>query len=140
MVDSARYVERLVIPCQPKVVVLYAGDNDIASGKTPIAVRDDYKIFRDKLQVALPETRLVVISLKPSPSRWKFREPAQEANRLLREETAIGKNQTFVDVWPKMLGDDGLPREDLFVKDRLHMNEAGYRIWNQLIEPHLVAK
>ena len=137
LADSARYAERIVIPSKPSVVVLYAGDNDIASGKTPLAVRDDYRILRDKIQAALPETKIVVISLKPSPSRWKFREQAQEANRLLREEVAAGKNQTFVDVWKPMLGEDGMPRADLFVKDNLHMNETGYKVWNGLVEPHL---
>lgn len=137
MGDAAKYVERIVIPCKPKVVVLYSGDNDIASGKTPEAVRDSYKSFRDQLHKQLPETKLVLISIKPSPSRWKLREKALEANRLLREETTQGPNQTFVDVWPEMLSAEGLPREELFVKDQLHMNEAGYRIWNGLIEKHL---
>ncbi len=137
MGDAAKYVERIVIPCKPKVVVLYSGDNDIASGKTPEAVRDAYKSFRDQLHKQRPETKLVLISIKPSPSRWKLREKALEANRLLREETMQGPNQSFVDVWPAMLNADGLPREDLFLKDQLHMNEAGYQIWNRLIEKHL---
>ncbi len=137
MGDAAKYVERIVIPRKPNVVVLYSGDNDIASGKTPEAVRDAYKTFREKLHAQLPETKLVLISIKPSPSRWKFREKALEANRLLKEETTSGPNQTFVDVWPAMLNEDGLPREDLFIKDMLHMNEAGYQIWNGLIAKHL---
>ena len=140
LADSARYAERIVVPSKPSVVVLYAGDNDIAAGKTPVAVRDDYRVFRDKVQAALPGTKIIVISLKPSPSRWKFREQAQEANRLLREEVAAGRNQTFVDVWKPMLGEDGMPRPDLFVKDNLHMNEAGYKVWNALIEPHLASR
>jgi lysophospholipase L1-like esterase len=140
LADAARYVERIVIPAKPRVVVLYSGDNDIASGKSPAAIRDDYKTFRDKIRTALPETRIVVISIKPSPSRWKLHEKAIEANRLLREETQLGRHEVFVDVWPAMLGDDGLPRKELFLKDELHMNETGYALWNKLIEPHLVSK
>ena len=137
MGDSARYVDRIVINYKPRVVVLYAGDNDIAGGKTPTMVRDDYRVFRSKIQKTLPEARIVLISLKPSPSRWKLREQAQEANRLLREEVIAGTNQVFVDVWTPMLGDDGMPRAELFVKDNLHMNDAGYKVWNQLIATHL---
>lgn len=138
--DSAKYAERLVVAAKPRVVILYAGDNDIASGKSPETIRNDYRTFRDKIQTALPDTKIVVIAVKPSPSRWKFREQAQETNRLLRAEIEAGKNQVFVDVWPAMLGDDGQPRPDLFLKDNLHMNETGYKIWNELIEPHLVKK
>jgi lysophospholipase L1-like esterase len=140
MVDSARYAERIVIPYKPRVVVLYAGDNDLNSGKSPATVLEDYRRFRDTVQKGLPESRIVVIGIKPSPSRWKLHDKAQEANRLLREEIAAGRNQVFVDVWMPMLGDDGQPRPDLFVKDNLHMNEAGYKVWNDLVRPHLVAR
>lgn len=139
MGDSARYVDRIVIPSKPKVIVLYAGDNDIANKKTPTQVRDGYRIFRDKVQAALPDTQIVLIGLKPSPSRWKLKDAAQEANKLLLAEVNAGKNQTFVDVWPAMLGSDGMPRAELFLKDNLHMNDMGYQIWNELLEPHLVA-
>lgn len=137
--DSVRYAERIVIPYKPRVVVVYAGDNDINSGKSPEAVFADYRVFRDKIHAALPETKIVFISIKPSPSRWKLHEKALEANRLIREEIAQGKNQIFIDVWTPMLGEDGMPRPELFFKDNLHMNESGYEIWNKLIEPHLTA-
>lgn len=140
LADAAKYAERLVVAAKPRVVVLYAGDNDIATGKSPEIIRNDYRTFRDKIQTALPDTRIIAIAVKPSPSRWKFREQAQETNRLLRAEVEAGKNQTFVDVWPAMLGEDGQPRSDLFLKDNLHMNETGYKIWNELIEPHLATK
>lgn len=137
LADSAKYAERIVIAYKPRVVVVYAGDNDISGGKTPETVFADYRSHRDKIQAALPETKIVFISIKPSPSRWKLRDKAQEANRLIREEIEKGKNQTFVDVWTPMLGPDGMPRAELFLKDQLHMNETGYEVWNKLIEPHL---
>ena len=138
MADSARYADRIVIPSKPRVVVLYAGDNDISKGKSPATIRDDYRVFRDKIQTALPDTKIVVIAVKPSPSRWKLSEQALKANRLLREETMAGKNQVFVDIWTPMLAENGMPRAELFVKDQLHMNDDGYKLWSELIEPHLV--
>lgn len=140
LVDSAKYAERLVIAAKPSVVVLYAGDNDIASGKSTEKICHDYQTFRDKIHAALPDTKIVVIAIKPSPSRWKYREQAQDTNRLLRAETEAGKNQAFVDIWPAMLNTDGQPRPELFLKDNLHMNEQGYKVWNELVEPHLVTK
>jgi lysophospholipase L1-like esterase len=140
MADSARYVDRIVLPAKPKVIVLYAGDNDIANKKTPTQVRDGYRVFRDKVQTVLPDSKIVLIGLKPSPSRWKLREAALEANRLLQAEVVAGKNQAFIDVWSAMLGEDGMPKPELFQKDNLHMTDAGYRIWNELIEPQLIGK
>ncbi|MBC8117551.1 MAG: hypothetical protein H7062_24395, partial [Candidatus Saccharimonas sp.] len=135
--DSARYAERIVIPCKPRVVVVYAGDNDLNSGKTPEAVFADYQALRDKIHAALPETKIVFVSIKPSPKRWNLHEKALEANRLIREEIERGKGQVFIDVWTPMLGEDGMPRAELFVKDQLHMNESGYEIWTRLVESHL---
>ena len=137
--DSVKYAERIVIAYKPRVVVVYAGDNDLNAGKTPEAVFTNYRAFRDKVQAALPETRIVFVAIKPSPSRWKLREKALEANRIIRDEIAKGKNQAYVDVWTPMLGDDGMPRAELFLKDQLHMNDAGYAIWTKLVEPHLAA-
>ena len=135
--DSVRFADRIVIAYQPRVVVLYAGDNDLNAGKSPAAVFADYRAFRDKVHAALPETKIVFVSIKPSPSRWKLREKALEANSLIREEIEKGQGQVFVDVWTPMLGEDGTPRAELFLKDQLHMNDIGYEIWTKLIEPHL---
>ena len=137
--DSARYAERIAMPYKPRVVVVYAGDNDLNAGKSPEVVLADYQSFRDKIHAALPETKIVFVSIKPSPSRWKLREKALEANRLIRSEIEQGRGQVFIDVWTPMLGDDGMPRAELFLKDQLHMNESGYEIWTKLVEPHLVA-
>ena len=137
--DAAKYAERIVIPYKPRVVVVYGGDNDLNAGKTPEAVFADYRVLRDKVNAALPETKIVFVSIKPSPSRWKLREKALEANRLIREEITKGKGQVFIDVWGPMLGEDGMPRAELFLKDQLHMNETGYEIWYKLVEPHLAA-
>ena len=138
--DSVKYAERIVIAYKPRVVVVYAGDNDLNAGKTPDAVFTNYLAFRDKVHATLPETKIVFVAIKPSPSRWKLREKALEANRLIRDEIAKGKNQVFVDVWTPMLGDDAMPRPELFLKDQLHLNDAGYAIWSKLVEPHLVAR
>jgi len=139
MVDAARYVERLVLPTRPRVVVVYAGDNDLNVGKTPETILADYRVLRDKIHAALPDTRIVIVSIKPSPSRWKLKDQALQANRLLRQEAEAGKNQVYVDIWTPMLGENGEPRADLFVKDRLHMNELGYAVWNERVAPHLIA-
>ena len=136
--DAARYADRIVIPYKPRVVVLYGGDNDLNAGKSPESVFANYRAFRDKVRAALPETKIVFVSIKPSPSRWKLREKALEANRLIRAEIEQGKGLVYIDVWMPMLGDDGMPRAELFLKDQLHMNETGYAIWNKLVEPHLV--
>jgi lysophospholipase L1-like esterase len=122
-------VPRIVLPYRPRMVVLYAGDNEIASGRAPQRVADDYRTFVGLVRASLPSARIVFISVKPSPSRWTLIAQVRETNRLVRAITATDPLQTFVDVFTPMLNADGRPRPELFVADSLHMTPAGYVVW-----------
>jgi lysophospholipase L1-like esterase len=135
--DSAFYVDRIVIPYRPRTVVLYAGDNDLNAGKTPEAVFADFKHFSEKIHAALPQARIVYIAIKPSPSRWKLKDKVVRANALIAAECARDKRFAFADVYTPMLDASGEPRPELFVKDMLHMNDAGYAIWKPVVAPLL---
>jgi lysophospholipase L1-like esterase len=135
--DAAHFADVLVIKHKPRAVVFYSGDNDVASGKTAEQVHADFCEFMKKLRAALPETPVVFIAIKPSIARWKMRDVQREANRLIAGERRRGKRLEYVDVWPAMLGDDGQPRKDIFREDGLHMNDAGYKLWVDLVSPLL---
>ena len=135
--DSLAFADRIVIPYQPKLVVLYAGDNDIASGKSPEQVFADFKAFVAKVQAALPETRIAYVSIKPSPSRMRFVEQFKTTNRLIREFAARDEKLIYLDVFTPMLGSDAQPRAELFVSDQLHLSEAGYKLWTGVLKPVL---
>jgi lysophospholipase L1-like esterase len=131
--DSVFYADRVVTPYAPKAVVLYAGDNDLHSGKTPETVYADFKAFVAKVHAKVPTARIVFIAVKPSPSRWKIREKGERTNALIAAECAKDARLRFVDIWKPMLNEKGEPRPELFVKDMLHINEAGYAIWTPLV-------
>lgn len=135
--DSVYYADRIVIPYRPRVVVVYAGENDLQLGQTPDAVFASFTAFCAKVHAALPRTRIVFISIKPSPSRWKLREAMIRTNTLIAAACAKDKRLAFIDVFTPMLDGHGQPRPELFVKDMLHMNEAGYALWTPRVAPLL---
>jgi lysophospholipase L1-like esterase len=135
--DSAHYVDRIVSPYQPRIVVLYAGENDLNAGKTPEKVLFDFKHFVASIHKALPDARVVFIAIKPSPSRWKIKEQVVRANALIAAECARDQRLAFADIYTPMLDAKGEPRPELFVKDMLHMNAAGYAVWRPVIAPLL---
>lgn len=137
LIDSVEHFDRLVLPHQPRIVVLYAGDNDIAAKKTPQQVAADFAAFHKKLRAALPETKLIFISIKPSVARVKLLDTQREANELVRKACEQDKLCTFLSVEKPMLDEDGQPRSDLFLKDGLHMHNGGYKIWAELLQPLL---
>lgn len=137
VIDSVHFAERIVLPYRPKTIVFYAGDNDLAAGKSPEHVAADYKTFVAKVHAALPETRIVYIAVKPSIRRWKLIDKIRSANALIRAETEKDARLTFVDIDTPMLGSDGKPRKELFKSDGLHLNPSGYELWTELVRPHL---
>lgn len=132
--DSTFFGDRIILPYQPKTIVLYAGDNDLAAGKTPEQVFANYQAFIQKIRAKLPETRVLYLSIKPSPSRWHLKDQIQAANRMI--SGLKGDRLTFIDTYSVMLK-DGQPRAELFQKDNLHMNAEGYKLWTSLIKPYL---
>ncbi len=135
--DSVHFFDRLVRPFAPAVVVLYAGENDIAAGMKPEKVLADFQEFRRRLREAAPAARLIFVSLKPSPSRAKFLPEMVRTNALIAAECAIDPRAAFVDVFTPMLDAQGQPRAELFLADRLHMNRDGYAIWTARVRAAL---
>lgn len=135
--DSTWYADRIVIPYAPRLVVFYAGDNDLNAGRTPQQVRDDFVAFVTRVRRDLPNTRIGYISIKPSPSRAQLLPQIAEANGLIREAAKRFKNVDFLDVYTPMLDASGQPRPELFREDMLHMTPAGYAIWRQVVAPEL---
>jgi len=140
LTDVIRYEQEIIFPYDPKQIVIYCGENDIAASDTVTAktvLRRFERLFTD-IRHRLGRVPVVFISIKPSPSRQKFQPVVVEANKLIRQYLKKDKNATFVDVYGPMLGKDGLPNKELFLEDMLHMKPQGYEIWKKLLGPHLL--
>jgi len=133
--DVVHYAPRIVVPYKPRLVVFYAGDNDLNAGESPESVLRDYRSFVELVWRSLPETRIAFVSIKPSGSRWALVDKMRKANELIRAYSAQDPRLSYVDVFTPMLGPDGKPREELFVADRLHLSEQGYALWRQILLP-----
>ena len=139
MLDVLYYSDRIVVPYRPRAILLYEGDNDIEAGVSPERFLATVRQFREVLRAALPETRLYVIAVKPSPSRWHLWPQMAAANRLLEQLCAADPLLTYLDVATPMLGDDGQPRPEIYLDDTLHLNAQGYAIWTKVVRAGMVA-
>lgn len=135
--DTIHFADRIVWPFAPKTIVFYAGDNDIAAGKSAETVTEDFQTFSRLIHEQLPETELIYIAIKPSLARWKLSDEMKKANDAIAKQCAEEEQRRFLDIWPPMLGEDGRPRKDLFIKDGLHLNGAGYELWSQMVAAEL---
>lgn len=137
MADALRYLDRIVLPLKPRTLFLYEGDNDIANGKSPETVEREFREMVKRVHTALPATKIVFVGVKPSIRRWHLIATVREANARVKAITEGSDLLEFVDVDAPLLDADGKPRADLFVADELHLNDAGYAIWTELVAPHL---
>ena len=131
--DMTRYADRIVILYKPRTIVFYAGDNDLVK-KSGEQVFEDFKAFVEKVRKALPETRILFIAIKPSPSRAKYWDEAKKANQSIKEFCEKTPGLGYIDIVATLMGSDGKPNPELFMKDQLHMNRAGYLLWIPIIK------
>ncbi|MES2842769.1 MAG: GDSL-type esterase/lipase family protein [Pseudomonadota bacterium] len=135
--DSADLVHRLVLPYQPRLVVLYAGENDLVEGASPQDLLGHFVRFVQQVQSALPATRVAYMSIKPSPSRLAHMAAMREANLLIQTFVLNDDRLDYIDVHTAMLDNDGRARPELFVRDQLHLSAEGYGLWRQIVSAHL---
>jgi lysophospholipase L1-like esterase len=134
--DSTWYADRIIVPYAPRQILIYAGDNDLNAGRTPQQLRADFIAFVERVRRDLPKAKIAYISNKPSPSRAQLLPVQRAANTLIAAE-AKRQGVDYIDIFTPMLDASGQPDESLFIEDRLHMNRAGYVIWQRAIAPYL---
>lgn len=137
--DLLYYLQPLVLDYQPGKVFIYEGDNDLAEGKSPRKVLKTLKGISDQIHGKHPGIHLVFISAKPSLTRWNMRGKYRRFNRKLERWTGRNDALFFANVWDPMLRDHSLD-ETLFDEDGLHMNDAGYDIWHDVLQPLIELK
>lgn len=140
LTDVIRYTYNIILPYQPKQVVIYCGENDLASSKeiTATVVVNRVKTLFGMIRQNLPDAEIDFVSIKPSPVRMAIQPKVKEANAILKQFFNKQKHAEFIDVYDAMLDDKGNMREELYLSDRLHMKPEGYKIWQKIIQPYLL--
>lgn len=140
LLDVIHYEKDIIFPYKPKQIVIYCGENDIASSDsvTGKVVFKRFKTLYQDIRKEYPNLSIVYVSMKPSPSRWKMKKRLIDGNERIRKFIKSQDNTVFLSVWEKMLDATKKPLPTIFLKDNLHMNSEGYAIWQKVIEPILL--
>ena len=136
--DSLYFFDRIVKPVKPSMILIYAGDNDIGKGKTAEIVHRDYTSFVKKVKHELGTgTKVAFIAIKPSIKRWNLSTEMAKANQMIAADCESDDQLMYVDIWTPMLGEDGMPKPELFAADNLHLSDAGYDLWTGIVRDYL---
>jgi lysophospholipase L1-like esterase len=128
---------RIVFPYRPRLIVFYCGSNDLANGRTPRQVIEDFREFVARVGRELPYTRIAFVSIASNPARAALIPQFTEVNEAIDDIARGDPRVDYVDVNSRMLGPGGAIRPGIFVDDQLHMNRKGYRIWRDVIAEYL---
>jgi lysophospholipase L1-like esterase len=128
LAEALYYFDRMVAKYQPTWVFMYEGDNDLSQGKAPVVIAAEYDEFKARLAKQVPGANFVYVAARPSIDRVALREKQRELNALIK-----AKGGYFIDMHSPFFLPDGSLMTDIFVADRLHLNEKGYVIFaNQI--------
>lgn len=135
--DVIKYADDIIFPYKPKQIVIYCGENDIASDATTAQiVFDRFEQLFTLIRKKMPKVPVAFVAMKPSPSREKYLAKLIEANQLIKNYLAKQSKAAYIDIVPLMM-QNGISDESLYGNDRLHMNAKGYAIWQKAIQPYL---
>jgi lysophospholipase L1-like esterase len=131
MSDVNYYFDRIVSKYQPKMILVYEGDNDLAAGESPESVFEDFKIFAYKVKTILPNSKVGYCSIRPSIARTNLRDKQVQTNQMIKDFCEKNKSFYFIDFYKEYFLPNGDLMPDVFVADKLHLNKQGYEIWTK---------
>ncbi len=137
--DFAVYARRIIHPHECQAIVIFIA-NDITGGdtdKSPLEVSQLFKTTLNIIRSKFRETPVFWISVTPTPSRWHVWPEIKEAGEMIRDICEKRSNTYYIDTEKYFLTASGLPRNELFIEDRLHLNEEGYKVWTGIIKNEL---
>ncbi|MBN9692927.1 MAG: hypothetical protein J0M24_21995 [Verrucomicrobia bacterium] len=137
LADVDFFFNRVIRPYQPRVVVLYEGDNDLARNQTVEQLTDRFEAFVDRLATELPGTSLVLLAVKPSPSRLSYLPVQRQLNAELQRLAQTRSRVYFADTFRPLLNIDQQPDPQWYESDQLHLNPAGYARWIPVVRAAL---
>lgn len=139
LAQAIDYVGDLVTPYTPRQVVIYSGENDIATGTVSATeTLNRLKRLVEKIRADLPYVPIVFLSIKQSPSRAQYTSIVLKANQLIKQYLSTVTHTAYLDVNTKMLDAQGKMRPELFESDMLHLKPTGYAIWEKELKPYLI--
>lgn len=133
-----QYADDVIFKYNPRQIVIYCGENDLGPDVKGEYIATKFKELFQLIRSRMPGVPIAYISMKPSPRREKFLDAMKDGNKRIKKFLKKQKKAAYIDVYSAMRKEDGSLNTDLFLEDNLHMNSKGYKIWQPLIQPHLI--
>lgn len=129
------YMDKIVLPYKPKIIVYYCGSNDINADVTPQGIAGNFKEFVTRVQAQLPKTKIYYVAINRAPQKIDKWKEVDVTNSLVKAFCTKDKKLGFIDVNPALFDKAGQPRSELYLPDKLHFQAAAYNEFAAIIKP-----
>lgn len=137
--DFGVYADRIIYPHPSSAIVIFIA-NDISGSEADKSPAEVAKLFRKTLYIIrrkYQDTPVFWIGITPTAARWHVWPEIREANSLISKICRTHRNTYYINTEQAFLTKEGLPRTDLFLEDKLHLNRDGYKLWAGIIKNEL---
>ena len=137
--DLIHFTERLASPHDVKAVGIFVA-NDITGGKNDLRPREVLhlsKLVIEQIQRSHKNSPIFFIETTPTPKRWKAWDKISNANDLIKKHCESKTDLFYISTRDYFIGENKLPIEDYFIRDKLHLNSKGYLLWSDIIKENL---
>ena len=135
--DWNRVLDSRVLPLKPRVIAYYCGSNDVGAGDSAVRIVARIRQFVDRVATALPDTRIVFVSVNRAPDKQDRWDVVDDINRQMQKYAEKNPRVRFVDVNPVLGNADGSAKMELFLSDRLHLRPPVYEEFAKILKPVL---
>ncbi len=133
--EVLHYMDQIVLPYEPKIIVYYCGSNDVNADEKAEAIFDRFRQFAVRVRERLPATRIYYVSINRAPQKQDRWEIVDAVNGLAKAWCEKTPRMGFIDVNPALFDKDGQPRMELYLPDRLHFKEPAYEEFTKIVKP-----
>lgn len=130
----AWYFHRMVLPFQPKSIVVYGGDNDLGEERHPEEVFLFFQQLVTLVRKNIGNIPVAFIAIKPSRVRWNINDRIIYTNEIIKKEIEKeNEGLFFIDIFQKMLNEHNYPETEYYLENGLHLSRKGYEVWRDEI-------
>jgi len=135
--EVLHYMDSLILPLAPSIIVYYCGGNDIESGAAADDIARRFAEFCTRVHASLPKTKIFFVSINKAPQKFEKWSVIDEVNRQAAAYCAQDVRLGFIDSNPAFFNENGQPRRELYIGDGLHFMPDAYRELTKAIKPVL---
>lgn len=137
--DILHYLDQIVLPYEPQVIVYYCGSNDVNANIPAATIAGNFREFVTRVHAKLPRTRILYVSINRAPQKQDHWDVVDAANRQVKAECDKDKRLSFIDVNPALFDAQGQPRLELYLEDKLHFRAPAYEEFTRIVKPVVAA-